>query len=330
MDQRTEVAVATELSLWKRALGMAVILGGLVLFSWLMAGTAHADSSDRPAQAPRGHGAEDGRVLSDVLAPKKASPESAPASGKRAAPEKAAPAPSTPAKEAPAPREARPTAGLEDQVAETGQQVREVTRPVTRAVTETLDRTPVATVTRAVTDTAGRTVQTAVREVRSTLDSTLGSTPVDPVLDVADGVARDLSGDAVAEPVASGESSTLVDESPSNAPKKAGSDVRRAKPVPDPQRRAAPPPPSALSDSLSQTSDRSADTALEQSPSAPTDPIDFAPPCAQSGAASSSAPGAAADAGITALDLRSAGHPVSSDPLVRVGGPSYEPGCSPD
>jgi hypothetical protein len=305
---------------------MVVLLSGLVLFSWLMAGTAHADAPDRPAQAERGRG--DGHGLSEVLAPRKASPEkAAPASEKRAAPEKALPAPPR-AKEAPG--ESRPTAGLEDQVTKTGDQVREVTRPVTRTVTETLDRTPVAPVTRAVTDTAGRTVQTVVRGVRSTLHSTLGSTPVDPVLDVTDGVARDLSGDGVVEPVASDESSTLVDESPSRAPKQAASDVRRDKAVPDPERRAAPPPPSALSGLLSQTSDRSSDTAPEQLPSAPTDPTDFAPPCAQSGAASPSAPGAAADQTLAALDLRLAGHLVSADPLLRTGGPSYEPGCSPD
>ncbi len=330
MDQRTEVAVATELSFSRRALGMVVVLGGIVLFSWLMAGTAHADAPDRPAQAERGRSAEHGRGLSEVLAPRKASPEKvAPASEKRA-PEKVAPAPSTPPKKAPAPRETRPTAELEKQITQTGHQVREVTRPVTKAVTETLDRTPVAPVTRAVTDTAGKTVRTAVREVRSTLDSTLGSTPVDPVLDVADGVAKDLSDEAVAEPAVSGESSTLVDESPSVKAKKATSDVRPDKAVPDPERRAAPPPPSALDDSSVPALDRSGDTAPEPLPSAPTDPTDFAPPCAQSGAASPSAPGAAADQTLAALDLRSAGHPVSSDPLLRAGGPSYEPGCSPD
>ena len=51
MEQRTEVAVATELSLVKRALGVVVLLGGMMLFSWLMAGTAHADAPDRPRAA---------------------------------------------------------------------------------------------------------------------------------------------------------------------------------------------------------------------------------------------------------------------------------------
>ncbi len=318
MEQRTEVAVATELSLVKRALGGVVLLGGMMLFSWLMAGTAHADAPDRPGQAGRAHEAGHGLGIASEQAPPKLASESRP-------PEKPEPQQSQPERPAPARSETRPTAPLEKRVAETGQQVRDVTRPVTRAVTETLDRTPVAPITHAVTDTAGKTVQTVVREVRSTI----GSTPVDPVLDVTDGVARDLSGDGVAEPVARGESSTLVDESPSSATENAASDARSAAPVSDPERRAAPPPSTRLLDSSSQASDRSGDTAPEP-PIAPTDPTDVAPPCAQSGAASPSAPGAAADQTIAALDLRTAGHPVATDPLVRVGGPSYEPGCSPD
>lgn len=298
MEQRTEVAAATELSLWKRALGTVVLLGGMVLFSWLMAGTAYADAPDRPGQAERGRGVEHGLGIAEAVS----------SSGK------------------PAPSETRPTAPLEDQVDETGQQVREVTRPVDQAVTETLDRTPVAPVTRAVTDTAGKTVQTVVREVRSTL----GSTPVDPVLEVTDGVARDLSDAGATESVGSAESPTLVDESPAAASEMVATDARRAASVPDPQRRAAPPPPSAPSDVLPQSSDRSGDTDPEQLPGTPTDPTDVAPPCAQKGAASPSAPGAVADPTIAALDLRTAGHPVTTDPLVRVGGPSYEPGCSPD
>lgn len=320
MEQRTEVAVATELSLVKRALGVVVLLGGMMLFSWFMAGTAHADAPDRPGQAERGRGAGLGLGIAaeKSSAAKGSSSEqaSSPSASQPRAPEKSVPREAQPEEQA-----ARPTAPVERQVAETGQQVREVTRPVTRAVTETLDRTPVAPVTRAVTDTAGETVQGVVRRVRSTI----GSTPVDPVLDVTDGVARDLSGNGAVEPAASGESSTLVDESPSSVTKRAASDTRRAAPVPDPERRAAPPPSTALVDSSSQAVDR----ADEPAP-APADPTDFAPPCAQSGAASPSAPGAAADQTVAALDLRSAGHPVTTDPLLRVGGPTYEPGCSPD
>jgi hypothetical protein len=327
MDQRTEVAVATELSFWRRALGTGVLLGGMVLFSWLMAGTASAEAPDRPAHAERGHADDHGRGLSDVLAPKKSPPENAaPAPEKRAAAEKPAPAPSTPPKDRPAPRETRPTAALEKQVAETGQRVREITRPVTRTVTETLDRTPVAPVTRAVTSTAGETVQKVVREVRRTV----GSTPVDPMLDVTDGVAGDLSGAPVSETVESDESSTLVDETPSPAPKQPSSGVRLDEPVADPEPRAAPPPAAAPDDLHEQVLDRSGASAPEQLPGTPTDPTDVTPPCAQSGAASPSAPGAAADHAVNALDLRAAGLPVPADPLVRAGGPSYSPGCSPD